>query len=59
MLETPAVDLVLAGVENRSDATLGDLLEFVNAFNLRFGVASKPQQQQVYRLPDPKAGATA
>jgi hypothetical protein len=54
MLQTPAIDVVLAGVENRSDATLGDLLEFRNAFNLRFGVASKPEQQQVYRVLYPK-----
>jgi hypothetical protein len=54
MLKTPAIDLILAGVENRPDATLGDLLSFMGAFNLRFGVASTPQQQQVYSFLYPK-----
>jgi hypothetical protein len=54
MLKTPAIDLILAGVENRPDATLGDLLRFMGAFNLRFGVASTPQQQQVYSFLYPK-----
>ena len=42
MLKTPAIDVILAGVEKRPDATLGELLDFMNAFNLRFGVASTP-----------------
>jgi hypothetical protein len=48
MLKTPAIDVILAGVENRPDATLGDLLRFMSAFNLRFGAAATPRQQQVY-----------
>ena len=49
MLETPAVDLLLAGVEKHPDATLGDLLKFMNTFNLRFGAAQTPRQKAVYQ----------
>jgi hypothetical protein len=49
LLDTPAMDVLLAGVEKRPDTTLGDLLTFMSAFNLRFGVASSPRQKQVYR----------
>jgi hypothetical protein len=49
LLETPAVDVLLAGVEKRPDTTLGDLLAFMSAFNLRFGVANSPRQKEVYR----------
>jgi len=48
MLDTPALDLILAGVEKRPDATLGELLGFMNAFNLRFGPATTPKQREVY-----------
>ncbi|WP_435007890.1 hypothetical protein P12x_005153 [Tundrisphaera lichenicola] len=48
MLETPAVDLLLAGVENRPEATLGDLLAFMAAYNLRFGASQNPQQRQAF-----------
>lgn len=48
LLETPAVDVLLAGVENRPNTTLGDLVSFMSAFNLRFGVASTPRQRAVY-----------
>jgi hypothetical protein len=48
MLETPAIDVLLSGVEKRPDTTLGDLLSFMHAFNLRFGPAKTPQQRQIY-----------
>jgi hypothetical protein len=48
MLQTPAIDVLVAGVQNRPEATLGDLLGFMNAFNLRFGAASTPQQRMAY-----------
>jgi len=54
MLKTPAIDVILSGVENRPDATLGELLNFMTAFNLRFGVASTPQQRQIYSTLYPK-----
>jgi len=49
MLETPAVDVLLAGVENRPNTTLGDLVSFMSSFNLRFGVANTPRQREVYQ----------
>jgi hypothetical protein len=48
MMQTPAIDVLLAGVEKRPDATLGELLTFMNAFNLRFGPATTVQQKGVY-----------
>jgi len=54
MLKTPAIDVILSGVENRLDATLGELLNFMTAFNLRFGVASTPQQREIYSTLYPK-----
>ena len=54
MLETPALDLLLAGVEKRPEATLAELLTFMNSFNLRFGMASTPQQKLVYDSLYPK-----
>src|SRR5262249_54477264 len=48
MLETPAIDVLLAGVEKRPDATLGELLTFMNAFNLQFGPANTPHQRQIF-----------
>ena len=48
MLDTPAMDVILAGVEKRPDANLGELLNFMNAYNLRFGPAGSPEQRQIY-----------
>ena len=49
MLETPAVNVLLAGVEKHPDASLGDLMQFMANFNLRFGAAQTPRQKEVYR----------
>jgi hypothetical protein len=49
MMEGPAVNVLLSGVEKRPDATLGQLLNFMNSFNLRFGAASTPRQREVYQ----------
>ncbi len=48
MLETPAVNVLLSGVENRPEATLGDLMDFMATYNLRFGAAETPRQKAVY-----------
>ncbi|MDR3632289.1 MAG: hypothetical protein P4L84_00555 [Isosphaeraceae bacterium] len=48
LLETPAIDVLLAGVEKRPEATLSELLTFMQSFNLRFGVAKTPQQKNAY-----------
>jgi len=50
MLKTPPIGELVAGVEKRPDASLGELLSFMTAFNLRFGAATTPQQQEVYRF---------
>jgi hypothetical protein len=54
MLETPAIDVILSGAEKRPEATLGELLGFMNGFNLRFGVASTPEQRKIYDSLYPK-----
>ena len=54
MMETPAIDLLLAGAEKRPEATLGQLLMFMQAYNLRFGPATTPRQREVYDLLYPK-----
>ena len=54
MLQTPALDLLLAGLDQRPEATLGELLTFMNVFNLRFGMASTPEQKIVYKSLYPK-----
>lgn len=50
MLETPAINVLLAGVENRPEATVGDLLGFMMAYNLRFGASETNDQRQVYQM---------
>ena len=54
MLQTPALDILLAGVEDHPEATLGQLLPFMSAYNLRFGEATTPAQKQVYDSLYPK-----
>jgi hypothetical protein len=49
MLRTPAIDVLLSGVDKRPEATLADLLTFMNAFNLRFGPANTSQQREIYQ----------
>ncbi|MDG3007750.1 hypothetical protein [Paludisphaera mucosa] len=48
MLKAPNIESLAAGADRRPDATLGELLTFMNAFNLRFGVASTPTQRVHY-----------
>ena len=50
MLETPAINVLLAGVEKRPEATVGDLLGFMSAYNLRFGASDTNPQRQVYLM---------
>ena len=54
MLDTPALDVILSGVDKRPEATLGELLAFMDAFNLRFGQATTPRQRMVYQELYPK-----
>jgi hypothetical protein len=48
MLDSPALDVITAGVEKHPDATLGQLLDFMRAYNLRFGQAKTERQRSVY-----------
>jgi hypothetical protein len=50
MLKTPPIGDLVAGVDKRPDASLGELLRFMTAYRLRFGAAATPQQQEVYRF---------
>jgi hypothetical protein len=49
MLETPAVNVLLAGVEKHPEASLSDLMQFMTTFNLRFGAAETDRQKAVYQ----------
>lgn len=48
MLETPDVARYLKELDTMSTTTLGELLGFMNSFNLRFGHADTPDQQTTY-----------
>lgn len=48
MLETPDVARYLKELDTMSTTTLGELLGFMNSFNLRFGHADTPAQQTAY-----------
>ncbi len=54
MVKSPDVDKYLEGVEKRPNVTLGELLSFMSAFNLRFGVATTPEQRDVYSFLYPR-----
>jgi hypothetical protein len=48
MLQTPALDVLMSGLEKRPEVSVGELLNFMNAFNFRFGAASTPNQRLIY-----------
>ncbi len=48
MLRTPAMNVLLAGVDKHPETTTADLLGFMKSFNLRFGVADTGRERQVY-----------
>ena len=48
MLFSPAIEKVLAELEDYQGTTLGDLLSFMQAFNLRFAPANSYRQKQIY-----------
>ena len=49
MLESPHIEAVIAELEKVPNTTLGNLLGFMHAYNLRFAPASTPKQEAVYR----------
>jgi hypothetical protein len=48
MLYSPMMEKVLAELEDYQGTTLGDLLGFMQAFNLRFAPANSYRQRQIY-----------
>jgi hypothetical protein len=48
MLETPSVDQFLTGLKKGDTTTIGHLIAFMHTFNLRFGAAKTPVQEQTY-----------
>src|SRR3954447_14295559 len=48
MLYSPKIEKVLAELEDYQGTTLGDLLGFMQAFNLRFAPANSFHQRQIY-----------
>ena len=49
MLERPDVDKVIGELEKLKKTTLSNLLAFMHTFNLRFGVATTPEAQEIYQ----------
>ena len=48
MLQTPAIDKFLEGLDGNSTTTLGQVLTFMHSFNLRFGAADTAAGQATY-----------
>jgi len=48
MLHSPRIDEILAELEKYDGTTIGDLLAFMQAFNLRFAPANSFRQRQIY-----------
>ena len=49
MLNDPGMRKILAQLEDSKGATVGDLIAFMNAYNLRFGPATTDRQVAMYR----------
>ena len=49
MLYSPKMDKVLSELEDYQGTTLGDLLNFMQAFNVRFGPAKSYRQRLIYQ----------
>jgi hypothetical protein len=48
ILYSPEVEQIIAELEDYQGTTLGDLLSFMQTFNLRFGPANPFRQRQIY-----------
>ena len=48
MLYSPKIEKILAELEDYQGTTLGDLLGFMQAFNLRFATSNSYRQRQIY-----------
>jgi hypothetical protein len=49
MLKKPDVARIIAELESARETTLGSLLAFMHAYNLRFGPATTAEQREIYR----------
>lgn len=49
MLRSPAVETIISEIEKKPIHTVGDLLAFMEMFNLRFAPAKTPQQRALYQ----------
>lgn len=49
MLHSPAMEEILAGLEQAPNTTVGDLLGFMHAYNLRFGATKNRRQVLIYQ----------
>jgi hypothetical protein len=49
MLHSPQVETILAGLEKYPGTTMGDLLMFMHAYNLRFAPAKNVRQREIYQ----------
>jgi len=49
LLNDPSMKKFLALLEDDKERTVGDLIVFMNAYNLRFGAATSERQVQIYR----------
>ena len=48
MLRTPAINVLLSDAAKHPEATAGDLLSFMKAYNLRFGAADSGRERMAY-----------
>jgi hypothetical protein len=48
LLNDPSMKKILGQLEDSRPRTLGDLIAFMNAFNLRFGPTTSPRQVGIY-----------
>ena len=48
MLHDPSMKKFLAQLEEGKERTVGDLIAFMNAYNLRFGPAKSDRQVEIY-----------
>jgi hypothetical protein len=48
MLNDPSMKKLLAALDEGKERTVGDLITFMNAYNLRFGRATSDQQIEIY-----------
>jgi hypothetical protein len=49
LLEKPDIRPAIADLRKVSDTTVGNLLGFMHAYNLRFGAATTPKERQAYQ----------